>query len=40
MVEKNDKKRGAHKACINPDCDYLHSGDDELQPTKDGEDGE
>jgi DNA topoisomerase-1 len=25
MVEKYDKKNGAHKACINPDCDYLHS---------------
>jgi len=29
MVEKYDKKNGAHKACINPDCDYLHSADDE-----------
>ncbi|MDR1587510.1 MAG: type I DNA topoisomerase [Treponema sp.] len=29
MVEKYDKKNGAHKACINPDCDYLHSPDDE-----------
>jgi len=28
MVEKYDKKNGAHKACINPDCDYLHSADD------------
>jgi DNA topoisomerase-1 len=25
MVEKYDKKNGAHKVCINPDCDYLHS---------------
>ncbi|MDR2494191.1 MAG: type I DNA topoisomerase [Spirochaetaceae bacterium] len=25
MVEKYDKKHGAHKACINPSCDYLHS---------------
>jgi DNA topoisomerase-1 len=25
MVEKYDKKNGSHKACINPDCDYLHS---------------
>jgi DNA topoisomerase-1 len=24
MVEKYDKKNGSHKACINPDCDYLH----------------
>ena len=29
MVEKYDKKNGAHKVCINPDCDYLHSVDDE-----------
>jgi len=30
MVEKYDKKNGAHKVCINPDCDYLHSADDEV----------
>jgi len=29
MVEKYDKKNGTHKACINPDCDYLHIADDE-----------
>jgi DNA topoisomerase-1 len=29
MVEKFDKRRGAHKLCINPDCDYLHSADNE-----------
>jgi DNA topoisomerase-1 len=29
MVEKYDKKNGSHKACINPNCDYLHSADDE-----------
>jgi DNA topoisomerase-1 len=29
MVEKYDKKNGSHKACINPECDYLHSNDDE-----------
>jgi DNA topoisomerase-1 len=28
MVEKYDKKNGSHKACINPDCDYLHSAED------------
>jgi len=28
LVEKYDKKKGMHKACINPDCDYLHSSDD------------
>lgn len=25
LVEKTDKKRGTHKACINPDCDFLHT---------------
>jgi DNA topoisomerase-1 len=29
MVEKYDKKNGSHKACINPDCDYLHSAEEE-----------
>ena len=29
LVEKFDKKRGSHKACINPACDYLHSQEDE-----------
>ena len=29
MVEKYDKKNGAHKVCINPACDYLHSADNE-----------
>jgi DNA topoisomerase-1 len=28
MVEKYDKKNGPHKGCINPECDYLHSGDE------------
>jgi len=32
MVEKYDKKNGSHKACINPDCDYLHSADAEEAP--------
>jgi DNA topoisomerase-1 len=36
LVEKYDKKNGAHKACINPDCDYLHSADEEAE--HDGED--
>jgi DNA topoisomerase-1 len=31
MVEKYDKKNGAHKVCINPDCDYLHSADEERE---------
>lgn len=25
LVERYDKKNGSYKACINPDCDYLHS---------------
>ena len=25
LVEKFDKKNGAYKSCINPDCDYLHT---------------
>lgn len=29
LVEKYDKKHGSHKACINPDCDYLHSPDED-----------
>jgi DNA topoisomerase-1 len=42
MVEKYDKKNGYHKACINPDCDYLHSSDDEEPATlaKEGSDDE
>ncbi|GMO62411.1 MAG: type I DNA topoisomerase [Treponemataceae bacterium] len=30
MVEKYDKKNGSYKACINPECDYLHSAEDEV----------
>ncbi|MCQ2582328.1 MAG: type I DNA topoisomerase [Treponema sp.] len=30
MVEKYDKKNGSYKSCINPDCDYLHTADEEL----------
>jgi DNA topoisomerase-1 len=36
LVEKYDKKNGSHKACINPECDYLHSPDEESE--HDGED--
>ena len=25
LVEKQDKQRGAYKACINPECSYLHT---------------
>jgi DNA topoisomerase-1 len=28
LVEKYNKKSGTHKACINPDCDNLHSVDE------------
>ncbi len=28
LVERYDKKNGYHKACINPDCDYLHTQDE------------
>jgi DNA topoisomerase-1 len=39
LVEKYDKKNGYHKACINPECDYLHSDDEELAHTDPGEGG-
>jgi DNA topoisomerase-1 len=41
LVEKYDKKRGAFKACINPNCDYLHShGDaDDIAAAEEGKDG-
>ena len=29
LVEKYDKRKGSHKACINPSCDYLHSTEEE-----------
>jgi DNA topoisomerase-1 len=29
MVEKYSKKHGSHKTCINPDCDYLKSADED-----------
>jgi DNA topoisomerase-1 len=41
MVEKYDKKNGAHKACINPDCDYLHSAEEEeVVPVKEDDNEE
>jgi DNA topoisomerase-1 len=36
LVEKYDKKNGSHKACINPECDYLHSEEGEEGEPKDG----
>ncbi len=29
LVEKYDKKNGFYKSCINPECNYLHSGNEE-----------
>ncbi len=29
LVERYDKKMGSHKACVNPDCDYLHTEESE-----------
>ena len=40
MVEKYDKKNGSYKSCINPECDYLHSIDEELVVSPGGADGE
>ncbi|SEP70787.1 DNA topoisomerase-1 [Treponema bryantii] len=38
LVEKFDKKNGAYKSCINPDCDYLHtSGEEEAVMPVEGE---
>ena len=34
LVEKFDKKNGTYKSCINPDCDYLHSADEEPVDTE------
>lgn len=30
LVEKFDKKHGSFKSCINPECDYLHTQDEEI----------
>ncbi len=29
LVERYDKKMGSHKACVNPECDYLHTEESE-----------
>ncbi|HAK45371.1 MAG TPA: type I DNA topoisomerase [Spirochaeta sp.] len=35
LVEKNDKKTGTVKACINPECDFLHTHEhDEVKAEK------
>jgi DNA topoisomerase-1 len=31
LVERFDKKNGSYKACINPECDYLHAQDAEAE---------
>lgn len=36
LVEKYDKKRGTYKSCINPDCDYLHTAEDDANDEKKG----
>jgi len=35
LVEKQDKQRGTYKACINPQCDYLHTPDGASDPERD-----
>ena len=34
---KYDKKNGSYKACINPDCDYLHLGENPTPIIDEGE---
>ena len=29
LVEKHDKRNGTYKACINPDCDFLHTAEED-----------
>jgi DNA topoisomerase-1 len=31
LIEKFDKKSGVHKACINPECDFLHTPVEETE---------
>jgi DNA topoisomerase-1 len=37
LVEKFDKKNGAYKSCINPDCDYLHTSGEETAVMPEGD---
>ena len=37
LVEKFDKKNGAYKSCINPDCDYLHTSGEEAAVMQEGD---
>ena len=39
LVEKSDKKSGTVKACINPDCDFLHTHEHEEEPQTEAVDG-
>jgi DNA topoisomerase-1 len=39
LVEKYDKKNGSFKSCINPECDYLHTQDEQV-PAQSDADGE
>mgnify|MGYP006363390951 CR=1 FL=1 len=36
-LEKFDKKNGAYKSCINPDCDYLHTSGEEATVMPEGD---
>ena len=40
LVEKEDRQRGSYKACINPECDYLHTHDLEDAHTHAGSPGD
>jgi len=40
LVEKFDKKNGSFKSCINPECDYLHTSDEPVDPSVQGEDSD
>ncbi len=39
LVEKTDKKNGSYKACINPECNYLHTAEDEAGEKNGGASG-
>jgi DNA topoisomerase-1 len=36
LVEKQDKQHGSYKACINPECGYLHAPESALAPAAAG----
>ena len=38
LVERFDKKNGSYKSCINPDCDYLHTANDDTPVMPEGDD--